>query len=54
MQTPTNTMGQLRSEEMEYVSLVVQEHCAKACVGKLGKLGVMQFRDLNPELTDLL
>ena len=40
-----------RSAEMEYVSLVVQEHCAHQCVASLGRLGVIEFVDLNPDLT---
>ncbi|DBA05369.1 TPA: hypothetical protein N0F65_007531 [Lagenidium giganteum] len=44
-------MRWLRSEEMEYISLIVNEDAAHDCVQKLGDLGVMQFTDLNPELT---
>lgn len=40
-----------RSAEMEYVSLGVQEHCAHRVVTDLGRLGVIQFTDLNPDLT---
>ena len=40
-----------RSEEMEYVSLIVSEDAAHACVKELGQLGCIQFSDLNPELT---
>lgn len=44
-------MKWLRSEEMEYISLIVNEDAAHDCVQKLGDLGVMEFTDLNPELT---
>jgi V-type H+-transporting ATPase subunit a len=40
-----------RSEEMEYVSLIVSEDAAHACIRELGQLGCIQFTDLNPELT---
>lgn len=40
-----------RSEPMEYVSLIMNEDAAHDCLGDLGKLGVIQFTDLNPELT---
>jgi V-type H+-transporting ATPase subunit a len=40
-----------RSEPMEYVSLIVNEDAAHDCLGELGNLGVIQFTDLNPELT---
>lgn len=40
-----------RSEEMEYVSLIVNEDAAHQCLTDLGKLGVIQFTDLNPDLT---
>ena len=40
-----------RSEEMEYVSLIMSEDAAHACVRELGQLGCIQFTDLNPELT---
>ncbi|KAF1313378.1 Vacuolar proton translocating atpase a subunit, partial [Globisporangium splendens] len=44
-------MKWMRSEEMEYISLIVNEDAAHDCVQKLGDLGVMEFTDLNPELT---
>ncbi|KDO22771.1 hypothetical protein SPRG_12198 [Saprolegnia parasitica CBS 223.65] len=44
-------MKWLRSEEMEYISLIVNEDAAHDCVQKLGDLGVVEFTDLNPELT---
>jgi len=40
-----------RSEPMEYVSLIVNEDAAHDCLADLGKLGVVQFSDLNPDLT---
>ncbi|KAL7997801.1 putative V-type ATPase, V0 complex, 116kDa subunit family [Plasmopara halstedii] len=44
-------MKWLRSAEMEYISLIVNEDAAHDCVQKLGELGVLEFTDLNPELT---
>lgn len=44
-------MKWLRSQEMEYISLILNEDAAHDCVQKLGVLGVMEFMDLNPELT---
>ena len=40
-----------RSEEMTYVSLIISEEAAQACVRELGTLGCIQFSDLNPEQT---
>jgi V-type H+-transporting ATPase subunit a len=40
-----------RSEEMTYVSLIISEEAAPACIRELGILGCCQFTDLNPELT---
>jgi len=40
-----------RSEPMEYISIIMNEDAAHDCLGDLGKLGVIQFTDLNPELT---
>lgn len=40
-----------RSEMMEYVSMIINEDVAHSCLSDLGKLGVLQFTDLNPELT---
>jgi len=40
-----------RSEEMEYVSLIMSEDAAHACIRELGQLGCIQFTDLNPDLT---
>jgi len=36
---------------MEYISMIVNEDAAHDCLADLGKLGVVQFTDLNPELT---
>lgn len=36
---------------MEYVSLIVSEDAAHACIRELGQLGCVQFTDLNPDLT---
>mmetsp|Transcript_42472 Transcript_42472/g.102300 ORF Transcript_42472/g.102300 Transcript_42472/m.102300 type:complete len:880 (+) Transcript_42472:208-2847(+) len=40
-----------RSEPMEYISIILNEDAARDCLADLGKLGVIQFTDLNPELT---
>jgi len=40
-----------RSEPMEYISLIVNEDAAHDCLADLGKLSVVQFTDLNPDLT---
>lgn len=40
-----------RSEEMTYVSLIIAESAAPACVSELGALGCLQFTDMNPEQT---
>lgn len=40
-----------RSEDMCYVSIIVNEDAAHPCISDLGKLGMIQFTDLNPELT---
>jgi len=40
-----------RSEPMDYISLIVNEDAAHDCLADLGKLGVIQFTDLNPDLT---
>jgi len=36
---------------MEYISLIVNEDAAHDCLADLGKMGVIQFTDLNPDLT---
>lgn len=40
-----------RSEEMEFVSVIISEDAAHSCIRELGQLGCIQFIDLNPELT---
>lgn len=45
-------MGTLfRSQEMQLVQLFVQDEAAHDTVDELGKLGLIQFRDLNPEVS---
>lgn len=44
-------MKWLRSAEMEYISLIVNEDVAHDCIQQLGDLGVIQFTDLNGDLT---
>ncbi|KAJ8038583.1 hypothetical protein HOLleu_16046 [Holothuria leucospilota] len=44
-------MGSLfRSEEMCKAQLFLQSEAAYACVSELGELGMVQFRDLNPDV----
>ncbi|XP_077993119.1 V-type proton ATPase 116 kDa subunit a 1-like isoform X2 [Glandiceps talaboti] len=44
-------MGSLyRSEEMTLAQLFLQSEAAYACVSELGELGMVQFRDLNPDV----
>jgi len=44
-------MGSLfRSEEMVLCQLFLQSEAAYACVSELGELGLVQFRDLNPDV----
>lgn len=40
-----------RSEEMTYVSIILAESAAAACISEIGALGCMQFTDMTPELT---
>jgi V-type H+-transporting ATPase subunit a len=40
-----------RSEPMEYVSLILNEDAAHDCLADLGKMGILQFTDLNPDQT---
>jgi len=40
-----------RSADMEYVSMVLQEHCARRVLSRVGRLGTIQFTDLNEEQT---
>lgn len=44
-------MGSLfRSEEMALCQLFLQSESAYTCVSELGELGLVQFRDLNPDV----
>ncbi|XP_041482196.1 V-type proton ATPase 116 kDa subunit a1-like isoform X2 [Lytechinus variegatus] len=44
-------MGSLyRSEQMCLAQLFLQSEAAYACVAELGELGLVQFRDLNPDV----
>uniref|UniRef100_A0A674NEL4 V-type proton ATPase subunit a n=1 Tax=Takifugu rubripes TaxID=31033 RepID=A0A674NEL4_TAKRU len=44
-------MGQLfRSEEMTLAQLFLQSEAAYCCVSELGEIGMVQFRDLNPDV----
>ncbi|XP_076823814.1 V-type proton ATPase 116 kDa subunit a 1-like [Clavelina lepadiformis] len=48
-------MGSLyRSEEMCLAQLYLQSEAAFACVSELGELGLVQFRDLNPNVNAFL
>jgi len=40
-----------RSEPMEYISMILNEDAAHHCLADLGKMGILQFTDLNPDLT---
>ncbi|VDI32314.1 V-type H+-transporting ATPase subunit a [Mytilus galloprovincialis] len=40
----------LRSEEMTLCQLFLQSEAAYTCVSELGELGLVQFRDLNPDV----
>ena len=42
-------MGWFRSDEMTLISLIMNQDAAHACVHNLGKLGTVQFLDLNAE-----
>lgn len=44
-------MGWFRSEEMEYVCLVIQEEAAHDLIDEIGERGCMQFTDLNHDQT---
>ncbi|RWS02206.1 V-type proton ATPase 116 kDa subunit a isoform 1-like protein, partial [Dinothrombium tinctorium] len=44
-------MGTLfRSEEMTLCQLFLQSEAAYTCVSELGELGLVMFRDLNPDV----
>jgi V-type H+-transporting ATPase subunit a len=40
-----------RSEPMDYISFIVNEDASHDCLADLGRMGVIQFTDLNPDLT---
>lgn len=40
-----------RSDDMTYVSFIIGEEAAPIVIKELGKIGCIQFVDLNPELT---
>ena len=40
-----------RSAEMEYVSIIVNEDAAHACINDLGMLGLIQFTDVSSTTT---
>ena len=42
-------MELFRSEEMQLVQLIVPAEAAHDTVSDLGEVGLMQFRDLNPD-----
>lgn len=42
--------GLFRSEEMTLCQLFLQSEAAYGCVSELGELGLVQFRDLNPDV----
>ncbi|XP_034046242.1 V-type proton ATPase 116 kDa subunit a isoform X2 [Thalassophryne amazonica] len=45
-------MGELfRSEEMTLAQLFLQSEAAYCCVSELGEIGMVQFRDLNPDVS---
>ena len=39
-----------RSEEMTLCQLFLQPDAAYSCISELGELGIVQFRDLNPNV----
>ena len=49
---PVNVQGGslFRSEEMALCQLFLQSEAAYNCVSELGELGLVQFRDLNPDI----
>merc|ERR1719237_1226173 len=49
--SPVTTAGGslFRSEEMALCQLFLQSEAAYGCVSELGELGLVQFRDLNPD-----
>jgi len=51
MQTSEGVQDWFRSDEVEYISVAIQEHCSHSVLSQLGRLGVIQFTDLNVEQT---
>ncbi|PAV67481.1 hypothetical protein WR25_13575 [Diploscapter pachys] len=52
MAVPEEQMpGIYRSEEMCLAQLFLQSDAAYQCVAELGELGLVQFRDLNPDVS---
>uniref|UniRef100_A0A1B0GB75 V-type proton ATPase subunit a n=1 Tax=Glossina morsitans morsitans TaxID=37546 RepID=A0A1B0GB75_GLOMM len=47
---PTKMGSLFRSEEMALYQLFLQSEAAYACVSELWELGLVQFRDLNPDV----
>lgn len=47
--TSDNCGSFFRSEEMSLCQLFLQSEAAYGCVSELGELGLVQFRDLNPD-----
>ncbi|CAB3376664.1 Hypothetical predicted protein [Cloeon dipterum] len=43
-------MSLFRSEDMALCQLFLQSEAAYSCVSELGELGLLQFRDLNPDV----
>jgi len=43
-------VSMFRSEEMTLCQLFLQSEAAYSCVSELGELGLVEFRDLNPEV----
>ena len=36
-----------RSEPMEYITLILNEDAAHACLANIGKMGILQFTDVS-------
>ncbi|CAJ0580626.1 unnamed protein product, partial [Mesorhabditis spiculigera] len=49
--SPAEHPGIFRSEEMCLAQLYIQSEAAYGCVAELGELGLVQFRDLNPDIS---
>ena len=44
-------MSSIRSEEMCLAQLFLQSDAAYSCISELGELGLVQFRDLNADVS---